>query len=71
MKLCRLMLGLLAIALLFVSCQKRTESDSETEAAKLRPEVAAASKGASPIPGLGDTSTKLAPSSSVVSSSPR
>jgi hypothetical protein len=67
------MLCLLAIALIAVSCKKRTQSDSGTDDGKLRPEVAAATKNASPTPGLGDPSTKAAPSpsASADSSSPR
>jgi hypothetical protein len=65
------MLCLLAIALIVVSCEKRTQSDSGTDG-KLRPEVAAATKNASPTPGLGDPSTKASPSpSSSADSSPR
>jgi hypothetical protein len=65
------MLYLLAIALSVVSCEKRTQSGSGTDDAKLRPEVAAATKNASPTPGLGDPSPKTAPSpSSSVDSSP-
>jgi hypothetical protein len=66
------MLGLLAIALIAVSCEKRAQSDSETNDGKLRPEVAAATKNASPTPGLGDLSTKATPSpSSSADFSPR
>jgi hypothetical protein len=73
MKTCRLLLCLLTLALIVVSCEKRTESDSGTDVAKVRPEVAVASKGASPTPGLGDMRTKPAPSpsSTADSSSPR
>jgi hypothetical protein len=66
------MLFLLAIALIAVSCEKRAQSDSGSNDGKLRPEVAAATKNASPSPGLGDPSTKATPSpSSSVDSSPR
>ena len=62
MKTHRLVLCLPAIALLGVSCQKRTALDSGANDAKLRPEVAAASKAASATPGLGDADIKPAPS---------
>jgi hypothetical protein len=60
------MLGLLAIALIDVSCEKRAQSDSGSNDGKLRPEVAAATKNASPSPGLGDPTITpaLSPSSS-------
>jgi len=66
----RLMLCLPVIALIAVSCEKRAQSDSGTDDGKLRPEVAAATRNASPTPGLGDPSTKASPSSSA-DSSPR
>jgi hypothetical protein len=69
-KTCRFLLCLLAIGLLMGSCRKRAQSESGTDDGKLRPEVAAATKNASPTPGLGELSTKASPSSSA-DSSPR
>jgi hypothetical protein len=49
--LCLMMIA--AIAATSVSCEKRTQPvDSGTDDAKLRPEVAAASKGGSPSPSF-------------------
>ncbi|MDP9005072.1 MAG: hypothetical protein M3N12_09830 [Verrucomicrobiota bacterium] len=51
MKTFRILVFLLALVVTQISCKKENQSmDSGTDNAKLRPEVAAASKGTSPGP---------------------
>ncbi|MDQ6911331.1 MAG: hypothetical protein M3119_00140 [Verrucomicrobiota bacterium] len=54
------LLGLTLFALIAFSCSKRQESDTTgTDAAKLRPEVAAAQGGASPSPTQTPSTTPV------------
>jgi len=57
------MMLVVAIAGTAVCCEKRPQpADSGTEDAKLRPEVAVASKGASPSPSFEETRVSPTPS---------
>lgn len=65
MKTIRLLAFLLALVVTQVSCKKRSQSvDAGADDAKLRPEVAVASKGASPGPTFGDANITPMPSPS-------
>ncbi|HVF73222.1 MAG TPA: hypothetical protein VM940_16590 [Chthoniobacterales bacterium] len=54
MKLCCQLICLLALAVMDVSCRKPDQPQTGSDDAKLRPEVAVASQGASPTPGVQD-----------------
>jgi hypothetical protein len=57
---CRLIF-VVAIAATAVSCEKKPAAADSTDDAKLRPELAAARKGASPTPALDEARTNPTP----------